>query len=356
MSSPAVTILIPVYNCAGYVSEAVESILGQTFDDYELLIINDGSTDNTSSIIEQYVDQRIMLVDRPHEGLISALNKGLELARGDYIAIMHADDASHPKRIQKQIHFLKRHPEIGILGTAYDTVNLAGRRLYRVSMPKNDLQVRWFCLLGSPFGHPTVVMRSSVLQANELKYEETFDIVEDYFLWSKVLSHTKGANLSTPLLRYRLHPESRTGQLRLKQLEQHDQVALLCIQQFLPGFEINKEQVSRLRGAFIGGGEYIPDLSYLIVHLCHVYLDMLDAYLYAGQAGGSGAVIRQEVVIRVANKILPATGMPGRKDLLSRLLAMEPALPLLLSWDFLIHRIDKFNRFSKWSNTLQYGN
>lgn len=355
MSHKLVTILMPVHNGENFVPEAVESILRQSFGNFEFVIINDGSTDATYSKLKQYSDHRIVLVDQAHEGLIATLNRGLEIAQGDYVAIMHADDVAHPKRIKKQVAFLEAYPDVGILGCAYEVIGPSGRRMYRVDMPEDDLNVRWDCMLSSPFGHPTVMMRQEMLKKYLLRYEAKFDIVEDYYLWSKVLRVARGANLRTPLLRYRVHPKSRTGKFRIEQLAQQDQIALICIRQFLPGFEINTDQVSALRGLFVGGGEFIPDLANRRIILGQLYLDLLEAYLSAITIGRSGEILRRKVILRVACLVLPAPTLPGRDGIIQRLMDMEPALPVLVRWNAIKQRINLSDRLYQWSSALQYG-
>jgi glycosyltransferase involved in cell wall biosynthesis len=355
MTRPLVTVLMPVHNGEAFVSEAVESILRQSIGDIEFLIIDDGSTDATYLILKQYTDFRIVLVDQGHQGLIATLNHGLKLAQGDFVAIMHADDVAHPKRIQKQVAFLGTHPDVGIVGSAYEVINSSGQRLYCVYMPEDDLAVRWVCMLSSPFGHPTVMMRRELLQNSALKYETKFDIVEDYDLWSRLLGVTEGANLRSPLLRYRTHPESRTGQFRIAQLAQQDQIALSCIHQFLPGFSIDVNQVSGLRGLFVGGGEFIPDLANRKIALGHLYLDLLEAYLSERDKDRSCEVLRRKVVLDVANLILTPPFLEGRESILKRLSIIETALPLLIMWNSVKKNINLIDRLNRWTSRYQYG-
>src|SRR5687767_9206093 len=116
MSFPAVSIVLPVYDAVAYVAEAVRSILAQTFGDFELILVNDGSTDGSRDVLAGFKDYRIRILDQQNLGLVAALNRGIREARGEWIARMDADDVSLPGRLEAQITHLRRHPEIGLLG------------------------------------------------------------------------------------------------------------------------------------------------------------------------------------------------------------------------------------------------
>lgn len=212
MSNPKVTVLMPVYNAEKYVGEAIESILNQTFRDFEFLIINDGSTDNSLGIIESYKDLRIKLVNNEKNlGLSHTLNKGIDLSEGEYIARMDADDISLPVRLEKQINFMDSHLEIGICGTwieGFGDPELCG--VWKAKKEHNEL----FCnlMFGSSFAHPSVMMRKTILmEYNALRYEHDYCPCEDYRLWYLLLSKTQGTNLQECLLLYRR--ERNSGQM-----------------------------------------------------------------------------------------------------------------------------------------------
>jgi glycosyltransferase involved in cell wall biosynthesis len=279
MAEPLVSVIMPVYNGERYIHQAVASILAQDLIDFELIIINDGSTDNTRAILGKYTDKRIILVDQTRKGLIGSLNLGLTLARGQYVARMDSDDVALPGRIRKQLAFLHRHREIGILGAACWLVDAQGRKIGRKHWPTNDLLIRWRCLLECPFAHPTVIIRKDVLVGNDLYYDETFEAVEDYELWTRVLKYTCGKNLQTPLLFYRLHQDSQSSRHYGLQHENHNRVALRTIRQQLPQIDINDEQFSLLRALFIGGRSMFPELDSRRKEIVGVYLDMFEGFM-----------------------------------------------------------------------------
>lgn len=208
--TPKVTVLMPVYNAEKYLKEAIDSILNQTFKDFEFLIINDGSIDKSVDIIESYNDFRIKLIHNDqNRGIIHTLNKGLELAQGKYIARMDADDISLPNRLDKQVDFMEQNKEIGIAGTYIRVFNgkfsYKGQKLFTKSKKiKEGLMFRNLLM------HPSIVMRKSMLEEYSLKYNKRHKHLEDYGLWVEASNHMKLANIPKHLLKYRNNPNSIT--------------------------------------------------------------------------------------------------------------------------------------------------
>ena len=158
--TPQITVLMSVYNCERYLSEAIESILNQSFSDFEFLIINDGSTDNSRNIILSYADPRIRFFENEKNiGLTHSLNKGLRLATGQYIARMDADDVSMPKRLEKELTFLNQHHSVGLVGTYFNMINENGKVLNTVKPLSNERELKEKLLLENQFGHGSVMFR-----------------------------------------------------------------------------------------------------------------------------------------------------------------------------------------------------
>jgi glycosyltransferase involved in cell wall biosynthesis len=193
------------YNAEQYLTRSIESILHQTFADFEFLIIDDGSQDRSKEIIEAFRDPRIRLISRENKGLTASLNEGIQEAKGEYIARQDADDASLPERLEREVAFLDSRPEVGMVGTNYIIIDEEGKRLdqSRVFTHPDDLALAE--LLSNQFGHGSVMMRRSVLdQAGP--YDPKVGIVEDYDLFCRISRVSKLANLKEPLYRWR-----RTG-------------------------------------------------------------------------------------------------------------------------------------------------
>jgi glycosyltransferase involved in cell wall biosynthesis len=244
--SVLVSILMPAYQVEKFVGTAIESILAQTYPHWELIILDDGSTDNTPKIIQRYaaLDHRIQFHQREHKGLVDTLNKGIELAKGNkYIARMDADDIAHPERLETQVVFLEEHPKCGILGTAARMVDEAGEVVGFHSVDTTDLEIRWRALLMNPFIHPTVMMRREVLLLNQLEYDPSAEAAEDYDLWVRILQVSQGENLNLELLDYRIHPQSITSSFQEVQITNHLKIARKACESLLPQCSLDSDDV-----------------------------------------------------------------------------------------------------------------
>ena len=200
-SYPLVSVVMPVHNGALFLSDAIKSILKQTYHHFELIIINDGSNDDTEGIVNAFNDSRIKYhVYTKQQGIVSALNYGLTLAEGAFIARMDADDISLKHRLAKQVEMLLNNPDIAILGTQYIGINGRSRAL-----PILHEDIIWHTLNASPFVHPSVMFRTSFLRLNKIQYNTDYQFAEDLALWVECFSLTLMANLDEPLIKYRYH-------------------------------------------------------------------------------------------------------------------------------------------------------
>lgn len=210
MHEPLVTVLMPVYNGAKYLREAVESILHQSFADYEFLIINDGSSDATQSILESYADGRIrVLVNGTNQGISAALNLGLAQARGKYIARQDADDVSHPDRLARQVAVLEADSTVALLGTQcrMRRVQSAARRS-PLRRALDHEAIKFQALFGNPFVHTSVMYRRAVAWTQLCGYSPAYRICQDYDLWLRMQQQHRVANLDEYLVDLRDHAES----------------------------------------------------------------------------------------------------------------------------------------------------
>ncbi|MCF0128681.1 MAG: glycosyltransferase family 2 protein [Pseudobutyrivibrio sp.] len=206
-----VTVLMPVYNCEAYVTEAVESILNQTYDNYELIIVNDCSKDNTLEIINELAarDERIRVVSNEiNSGVAASLNRGLELAKGDYILRMDGDDIAVSNRIELQVAFMEAHPEIALSGGGFRYILDGVLQPEEYYLPENHADLRFGLLFKSQFAHPTVIMRAGLV-AEGFRYDEAYR-AEDYELWGRIAERHQIANQHEILLHYRLLENSAT--------------------------------------------------------------------------------------------------------------------------------------------------
>lgn len=224
-----VTVLMPVYNGEPYLSKAIESVLNQTFTDFEFLIINDGSTDNSVEIIESYGDSRICLIhNKTNAGLVFTLNKGLDLAQGEYIARMDSDDISLPERLERQAELMDRNPAVGISSAWIKLFGAGYSEIWRY--PADDASIKARLIFESVIMHPAVIIRKEVLAKHGLYYSSDVSYAQDYDLWVRCAKYTRFANIDEVLLKYRMHDKkvgnvhkdeqrNTANQIRMQQLQ-----------------------------------------------------------------------------------------------------------------------------------------
>lgn len=210
---PEVSVILPVYNADLFLEESIQSILGQFYSDIELIVVNDGSSDRSADIISGWAakDVRLKVFNQQNAGLVSALNKGIELANGKYIARMDADDIAVPDRLGKQVAYLEANPDISVLGTQMEIFGDDVKKYKRSKYPTQPSRVLKELQAGrNPICHPSVMMRRSTL--NDIGgYRSFFTSAEDYDLWLRLSEVSGIANLPEVLLRYRQHGGSITA-------------------------------------------------------------------------------------------------------------------------------------------------
>ena len=204
------TVLMPAYNAALYIREAIDSVLHQTYHDYELLIINDGSSDTTKDIIESYTDKRIRLVSQENKGIATALNTGLQLAKGELIARFDADDICLPGRLEKQFGFMEANPACIITGSEAEYITENGEHLFHFKCPAyTNEEIKNIIYHTCPFIHTTVMFRKDVvLKAGG--YPADAHNFEDHLLWIQLRTYGNYCNIPFPLVKVRINPASAT--------------------------------------------------------------------------------------------------------------------------------------------------
>jgi len=214
----AVSVVMPVYNGAAYLAEAVESVLRQSFGDFELLAVEGNSADASPSILAEFAarDERVRVIRQTGRGLVAALNQGVAASRGEFIARMDADDVALPERFARQVQFLRDHPAVAAVGTAMQAVGPDRAPLWRMDYPTEPAQVKRMLMTTSCLGHPSVTMRRAAVDAVG-GYRPAFRDAEDYDLWLRLVDRFELANLPDVLMHYRCHP----GQSTLQRLRTH---------------------------------------------------------------------------------------------------------------------------------------
>ncbi|MBC5841443.1 glycosyltransferase family 2 protein [Flavobacterium sp. F-380] len=224
---PLISVLLPVYNCELYIQQAIESVLNQTFVDFELIIIDDCSTDSTLQLCNLFTDERIIIIEKDkNSGYTNSLNYGLYIAKGKYIARMDGDDICMPERFEKQAVFLEANPDIILCGASYAVIGEKG--MYE--LPETHEEIKIKLLSGNCIVHPSVMFRKDILVANNLMYDILMEPAEDYDLWVRLSSMGKLHNLQECLVHYRVHDGQVSAIRNKKQIQVANQVRLKLLQ------------------------------------------------------------------------------------------------------------------------------
>lgn len=208
MSRPRVSVVMPMRNAAAHLRSALDSVWQQTFADVEVIALNDGSSDDTAAILRSMTDERLRVIDLPPSGIVAACNRGIDEARGDYVARMDADDLMTPDRLRAQVAELDARPRLVALGTAYD---LFGDATGTIRPPRSPRACRAHLLFGSPLAHPAAMIRTTTLRRHHIRYRAAYTLAEDYRLFSELARVGELGNLDLVGLRYRIHPHQSSS-------------------------------------------------------------------------------------------------------------------------------------------------
>ncbi len=327
--SPKVTVLMSVYNGEEYLKEAVESILKQTFRDFEFIIIDDGSTDTSGAIVAHYqqMDDRIHVYSQENKGLIASLNRGCQLAKGKYIARMDADDVSLPERLARQVNYLETHPNIGVLGTWVKTIDEKGRALQEWRLPTSPKVMGWSLLFGCCVAHPSVMMRRDIIRQVGFYRPEAL-YVEDYDLWARANNITQIANIPEILFKYRFWEGSIRSQGLLTQEHNTAKIMHLMIEQLL-GSDVPMEMVSTLQRmcahSSLGNFQQIDQMDNFIRQLYRAYLRSYSL------TPGEAREVAQDAAMKLTILAVSASKISLRKGLLILGQALRTYPQMLLS-------------------------
>jgi glycosyltransferase involved in cell wall biosynthesis len=247
-SEPRVSVIMAAYNAEKFLRQAVDSILAQTLADFELILVDDASTDGTRAILVSYSDPRIRALYNPSNlGQSATRNRALAAARGKYIAVLDADDIALPTRLEKQGEWLDSHPQVGLLGGYAVTIDDLGNE--RDCAPTDDTELKWRLLSGNPFIHSSVMIRKSVLdQSGGYSNEECIRraFVEDYELLSRLNRLAPAAVLPEVLVKYRIHAEGASIRTAAEQKQRVEDVARRNIA-WLTGYPVSDAAWEGLR-------------------------------------------------------------------------------------------------------------
>lgn len=244
---PMLSVILPAYNAELYIAAAVESILTQTYKNFELIIINDGSTDKTADIINEYKDSRIQIFTQKNQGLVASLNRGIEAAKGKHITRQDADDVSLPIRLQTQLKEFDKNPKLVVVGSSIGVMDLRGKVMHEHHVLLGNTELKQELLVRSPFAHGSVMMRrDAVLKAGGYQGDEW--PAEDYGLWLRLSAYGDFANIDEPLYVYRENPAGVSSLNTKLQLEKVSHIQNKAWQQKRRLISAQKIQLSQYRG------------------------------------------------------------------------------------------------------------
>lgn len=229
--NPKVSVVMSVYNQEPYIRESIDSVLNQTFSDFELIIIDDGSTDGSEEIVLSYVDPRIRYVKNGKNlGIVATSNRGLSLATGKYVARLDSDDVAHEQRFERQVDFLEGRPEVGLVGSYFQTIEDNPRTMTPPVSPEDIMD---FLMVGNCLGHSTIMFRRELFEQNNLLYPQVGGGAEDYAFYLQCVPFVKMANIPRILLYYRVHPKQISHVQNNLQTDFANEVRIKYVETFL---------------------------------------------------------------------------------------------------------------------------
>lgn len=252
MYSPLVTVFMAVYNEEKHISEALESILNQSYRNLEILIVNDASTDRSLEIIKSYDDKRIRIINNEvNKGIPFTRNVGINEAKGKYIAVMDSDDISCKNRIEKQVEFMEKNPDISVIGTNYtifgDTIT---RKVTNRYVTPEELKIK--LLFSSPIANPSAMIRKSTLEKYNIKYNLNYFVAQDYDLWLQISKVSKLCILPDHLIKYRISSTNISSTSRRKKALKRKKIINTIHEDALTyhGFSLTKEEMQTYNDFF----------------------------------------------------------------------------------------------------------
>lgn len=249
-STPKVSIIMSVYNGSYHLQKSVESIINQTFTDWEFIIIDDKSQDNTWEILAKYAkeDRRIKVFqNQKNIGLTKSLNKGLNLAIGEYVARLDADDTSFRDRLEKQVDYLQSHPSVALVSTGVRYVDERGREL-RIDIPPTDpIVLRWEFLFRNPLRHPTVMWRRELVDSKVGNYDPSFVCTQDYDFWVRISENSNIETIPSVLVQMSWHNQSISSTKAKTQDALGTKIICRQIRRYFPNEKLDEKDIANLR-------------------------------------------------------------------------------------------------------------
>ncbi len=293
---PTISVIMANYNGEPYLRAAVESILFQTFDDFEFIVIDDCSTDKGFSYLTNIDDPRMIVIrNQNNQGQTASLNIGLARACGEFIARMDSDDITMPNRFERQVTFLRENPEIDIVGSQAILIDGDGNETGRTRLPEDSQGIWAYSILQSPFIHPSVMIRGSMVWKEGVRFDENY-INQDFELWSRLLINRRGANIADPLIHYRVHRDNMTSSHQEENL--HVTVKIIERRLNVEGLHgrLSREDIDKIIRYFLADRRLADDRDIDRLALARIYWDFCHTLFREGRAGKT---FRDLIVYRV---------------------------------------------------------
>lgn len=263
--TPLISVILPTYSRESYLAESIESVLAQTYTNFELIIVNDCSTDHTAELLEDFrkKDKRIRVIENEiNKGAPASRNIAVELAGGKYLAMMDSDDISLPARFEKQVEFLEKQPQTYVLGCSAFVIDPEGNTVNEWHLPTRDRLIRWHSIFRNSkvFCNPSVMMRASIFDYVP-KFNENNRPSDDSELWATIFPYKElgFANLADKLVKYRSHPISITGQVKQSATNLSQDARTRALEDYL-GKPLNKNVIPAYESIFEVEKDQIPDI------------------------------------------------------------------------------------------------
>ncbi len=234
VKTPTVSVVMSVFNGERFLRKSVDSILGQTFHDFEFIVIDDGSSDSTPLILDYYRDERLHIVRQANKGLTYSLQKGLELSQGEFFARQDADDVSLGQRLEVQVRYLERHPDVGVVGVGTNEIDENGEFVRSKRLPHRDSDARIRLVKSSPLVHGSIMARTQLLRQVG-GYRLQFPIGQDRDLWFRAAECAGITNIPEVMYLWRLHASSVSATRRMQQVIWRNMATEMAIMRLLGG-------------------------------------------------------------------------------------------------------------------------
>ena len=302
--NPEISVITTVYNCENYIAESVNSITGQTFGNFEHIIIDDGSTDKTVEVLKNLAvkDKRIVLVENgKNTGRVRSLNSALDRAKGKFIAIQDADDISLPDRFQIQKSFFMKNPEYVLLGSDISVIDHKGKLISSPERPVNDAEIKFCLMFKCTLANPSIMFRKDITDINHIRYEQDFSYAEDFRIFTHIIRHGKVHNLTNKLILYRDHSVNSSN--RNIKIISEDSAKVVRDNFRELGIDLNTEDALRIR-KLISSKELSEK---------HLYKDMKLLFMAIKSFQKRNGNIRNEEILKMLKRMIK---WPGKKNLL----------------------------------------